>query len=685
MPPVGAQLVARRGVAALGGRAAELVVERAGGRGGGARGRDVRAQRVLDRGHASSSAAARRGPARRRARRAASSSGSSSSPPSIARTRRRAQQRRLGAGRVQPRGDHRAAGGLGRERPRVRVRVDRHPEPLLQAGRALGELRVLARLERQDDHVQAPAQLVAVVPAQSLAHGLRGERERAGGVGEERDVERPRRLRLLSQPGGAPVMKGVMPSDEDLLAATRRDPRAFGEFYARHERAVFRYFYRRTGDVEVAADLSAECFAAALIVCERFRPGGAPAVAWLFGIARNILGRSAERRRVESRARAKLGMPALDPGGRHARRARAHPRRAAARERARLPSRRPGRGGPGADRRRARLRRHRARAADVRGGRAQARLARAGNAAPPRGGPGMTDLPELQHLLIDAADRRTRRRRRRSAGARFAVLAAAAVVAVVLLGRADDPDVEIPATPPATSRTPTPEPTVAAGAVESAYGVFRRPAIAADKLRMKGPQGPRRRGAPAGRADPRGAVVPELRRRAHVPGEREHPAPSRRRLRLWPGEHLPGRPPADRVLLGRKGTEHHHLRVPRRRARGPPHAREPRLAHLPGHQQHLLAPGPGAARAARVDGARRHRAAQRLPRRAGVPGPGLLPRADPRRRGARRLPGSRLLVQTADTRAWLVPRLGAVCLVVRSGGARAAAAATRSPTSAARS
>jgi RNA polymerase sigma factor (sigma-70 family) len=102
-----------------------------------------------------------------------------------------------------------------------------------------------------------------------------------------------------------------MRSDEQLLAATRRDPRAFGEFYARHERAVFRYFYRRTGDAELAADLSAECFAAALISSERFRPGGAPAVAWLFGIARNVLGRSFERRRVESRARAKLGMPAL--------------------------------------------------------------------------------------------------------------------------------------------------------------------------------------------------------------------------------------------------------------------------------------------------------------------------------------------------------------------------------------
>jgi hypothetical protein len=41
-----------------------------------------------------------------------------------------------------------------------------------------------------------------------------------------------------------------MTSDEALLAATARDPRAFGEFYARHERAVFRYFYRRVRDAE---------------------------------------------------------------------------------------------------------------------------------------------------------------------------------------------------------------------------------------------------------------------------------------------------------------------------------------------------------------------------------------------------------------------------------------------------
>src|SRR5262245_10352940 len=102
-----------------------------------------------------------------------------------------------------------------------------------------------------------------------------------------------------------------MDVDEQLLAATARDPEAFGQFYSRHEDAVFRYFFRRVQDVEVAADLTAECFAAALLAAHRFRSGGPPAVAWLFGIARNVLRRSAERRRVESRARARLRMGPL--------------------------------------------------------------------------------------------------------------------------------------------------------------------------------------------------------------------------------------------------------------------------------------------------------------------------------------------------------------------------------------
>lgn len=101
------------------------------------------------------------------------------------------------------------------------------------------------------------------------------------------------------------------PTDEDLLLATRSDPEAFGAFYRRHEERVLRYFLRRVGDPELAADLAAETFAAALLASRRFRRAHEPAEAWLFAIARNTLSASLRRRRVESRARRRLDLPPL--------------------------------------------------------------------------------------------------------------------------------------------------------------------------------------------------------------------------------------------------------------------------------------------------------------------------------------------------------------------------------------
>jgi RNA polymerase sigma factor (sigma-70 family) len=62
---------------------------------------------------------------------------------------------------------------------------------------------------------------------------------------------------------------------------------------------------------EVAADLTAETFAAALASAHRFRPRREPASAWLFGIARNILAMSRRQGRVDARARRRLGMAPL--------------------------------------------------------------------------------------------------------------------------------------------------------------------------------------------------------------------------------------------------------------------------------------------------------------------------------------------------------------------------------------
>jgi RNA polymerase sigma factor (sigma-70 family) len=97
-------------------------------------------------------------------------------------------------------------------------------------------------------------------------------------------------------------------SDDRLLAAAAGDAAAFSVFYRRYEPAMLTYFARQVGDPELAADLTMEVFAAVLVSCGRYRPGQAPAHAWLFAIAHHKLANSRRRGRVEDRARRRLGM-----------------------------------------------------------------------------------------------------------------------------------------------------------------------------------------------------------------------------------------------------------------------------------------------------------------------------------------------------------------------------------------
>ena len=97
-------------------------------------------------------------------------------------------------------------------------------------------------------------------------------------------------------------------SDDALLVATGQNPEAFGVFYERHVQEVLAYMSRSCGDTERALDLTAEVFAAALGSAGRYRPGEAPALAWLFGIARNVFARSCRDGVVEARARRRLGI-----------------------------------------------------------------------------------------------------------------------------------------------------------------------------------------------------------------------------------------------------------------------------------------------------------------------------------------------------------------------------------------
>ena len=100
-------------------------------------------------------------------------------------------------------------------------------------------------------------------------------------------------------------------TDDELLAATQSQPEVFAVFYRRHVAGVLAYFARRTRCAEIAADLTAETFAAALGGAHRHRPDKGPAVAWLYGIARRQLSHATHKGAVEHRARTRLGMQAI--------------------------------------------------------------------------------------------------------------------------------------------------------------------------------------------------------------------------------------------------------------------------------------------------------------------------------------------------------------------------------------
>jgi RNA polymerase sigma-70 factor (ECF subfamily) len=106
-------------------------------------------------------------------------------------------------------------------------------------------------------------------------------------------------------------------TDEELLLAT--DAESFGEFYRRHAEWVLSFLARRTSDPELAADLCAEVFAAALLARRRYKPdgrnrdGGTQATAWLYRIASNKLNDALRRHYADDRARRRMGMEPVIP------------------------------------------------------------------------------------------------------------------------------------------------------------------------------------------------------------------------------------------------------------------------------------------------------------------------------------------------------------------------------------
>jgi RNA polymerase sigma factor (sigma-70 family) len=100
-------------------------------------------------------------------------------------------------------------------------------------------------------------------------------------------------------------------NEEGLLTAARSGAERFAVFYRHFERPMLAFFMRATGRPDLAADLTAETFACALESVGTYDPGKGRADQWLFGIARNVLGKSYRRGRVDAAARRRLGLPRL--------------------------------------------------------------------------------------------------------------------------------------------------------------------------------------------------------------------------------------------------------------------------------------------------------------------------------------------------------------------------------------
>jgi RNA polymerase sigma factor (sigma-70 family) len=99
-------------------------------------------------------------------------------------------------------------------------------------------------------------------------------------------------------------------TDEELLSA--RDAPSFELFYLHHVSTLLGFFARRTGDPELAADLTSETFAAALAGRRRYKPQAGTASSWLYGIAVKKLADTQRRGYAERRMCRRLGMERIE-------------------------------------------------------------------------------------------------------------------------------------------------------------------------------------------------------------------------------------------------------------------------------------------------------------------------------------------------------------------------------------
>lgn len=72
-----------------------------------------------------------------------------------------------------------------------------------------------------------------------------------------------------------------------LVEAAQKDPRKFGVLYDKYHRQIFLFVYKRTGEEELAGDITAQVFLKAMLNLPKYAYRGVPFSAWLYRIASN--------------------------------------------------------------------------------------------------------------------------------------------------------------------------------------------------------------------------------------------------------------------------------------------------------------------------------------------------------------------------------------------------------------
>jgi RNA polymerase sigma-70 factor, ECF subfamily len=72
-----------------------------------------------------------------------------------------------------------------------------------------------------------------------------------------------------------------------LVEDAQKDPRRFGVLYEKYYKQIYLFVYKRTGEQDLAGDVTAQVFMKAMVSLPKYSYRGVPFSAWLYRIASN--------------------------------------------------------------------------------------------------------------------------------------------------------------------------------------------------------------------------------------------------------------------------------------------------------------------------------------------------------------------------------------------------------------